>query len=132
MRFLKIILLSLLVIITSVFIYDYFKFGYHTLPEMPENSFPLRFENDVRAIMVGTHDKRYDTPPRTYIAAPLQNIPRWYKNSWPFCKMPDSNEIKKADKLFPPEPGMRLEAVCELNADGKIIRTAFIYSVPDL
>jgi|GEM_PF-5890855 len=52
MKFIKYAVLTVTVLFIGIATYDYFKLGYHTLPNnTPENSFPLRFENGIRAIL---------------------------------------------------------------------------------
>jgi len=128
MKFIKYAVLTVTVLFIGIATYDYFKLGYHTLPNnTPENSFPLRFENGIRAILVGIDDVE---PEREYIAVAMKNIPSYFSDSWAFCKRPDDGAIKKINSSFPPGPGMKFEAVCELDADGQIIPTAYIYSIP--
>jgi len=69
---------------------------------------------------------------RKYIRAPMADVPRWFKDAWSFCKKPTEEEKKQINKIAPPDRGMRLEALCSIDADGEIIRTAIVYSVPKL
>jgi hypothetical protein len=109
--------------------YDYYKAGLLTRPEMPEGAFSLSFSDGPRYIVEGIPDERFE---RTYIARFPKNIPPWFKDSWSYCRQPTEDEAKAINDARNPGPGMRLDAKCELNADGTIIPTGYVYSVPTL
>ena len=77
--------LFLLVIIglLGLGVYDYYRRGYHTLPDMPQGAWLLNFKNEIRAIMVDIPDESLE---RRYIGIPMADVPRWFKDAWSFCK----------------------------------------------
>lgn len=99
---------------------------------MPEGAFPLSFNNGVRGIMVGAPDARLGEhePRRKYIAFAMEGVPSWFDGAWSFCRRPDDEERQALD--FDPGPGSRFDAICEIDADGDVVPTAYLYSVPDL
>ncbi|TYB83472.1 hypothetical protein [Maritimibacter fusiformis] len=115
--------------------YNYFRLGYHTLPELAENEFPLVFSNGLRGIVVDMEDERYAVEPnqaRKYIGFVAAEVPGWFKDSWSYCKAPTEEERRDIEQNFDPGPGARLDAVCSFDADGEIIHAGIIYSVPKL
>ncbi len=109
--------------------YDEYRAGTLTRPEMPEGAFSLSFRDGPRYIVEGIPDEQFE---RNYIARYPKDIPPWFSDSWSFCKPPTDDEAKTINDAVNPGPGMRLDAVCELNADGTIIPTGYVYSVPNL
>lgn len=79
--------------------------------------------------MQGMTDESYD---RRYVARKITGVPEWFKDSWSFCVAPSEAEANRINEEVRPGPGMRLDAACALDADGDIIPTAYIFSVPKL
>ena len=48
------------------------------------------------------------------------------------AKKPTEEEEKQINEIAPPDRGMRLEALCSIDADGEIIHTAIVHSLPKL
>lgn len=105
--------------------YDYYKGGFHTMPELPEGAFYLSYKNGLRAIVVGVPDLR---PERKYLGMSFDTAP-WYADAWSFCTAPTPDEEAQSRNLG---PGSRLEAVCRIKADDTEVLRGAIYSVPDL
>ena len=115
--------------------YDYYRMGYHSMPEIGDNDFPLVFDSGYRVIMERSEDKRFaeKVNRREYLFAAYLNTPEYFKDAWSRCKAPAGAEAREIEKSSAaPGPGMRLEAVCTLDADGEILRTGIVYSIPDL
>ncbi len=129
MKIIKRILFFAVVGIVALTAYDYYRLGYHTLPDMPDGAWPLNFSNKTRAIMIGIPDERLE---RKYIATPMADIPKWFEDAWSSCREPTNEEAEEINTIAPPDRGMRLDALCSIDADGDIIHTAVIYSVPRL
>ncbi|WP_171184115.1 hypothetical protein [Ruegeria sp. HKCCC2117] len=110
-------------------VYDYFATGLHTRPEMPPGAFSLSFEDSRRVIMLDTPDERFI---RNYIMKPRTDVPDYFKDSWSYCKPPTDEERTILEEALNPGPGMRLDGVCSLDADGEIIPTGLVFSVPDI
>jgi hypothetical protein len=82
---------------------------------MPEGSFSLSFKLGSRVIVSDVPDERGT---RKYIIRPRTDVPSYFKDAWAFCDPPTVADAAKIEKNLPPSPGMRLEAVCVLDADG--------------
>jgi hypothetical protein len=109
--------------------YDYIKAGLHTRPEMPDGAFSLSFAGGPRVILKDTQDERAT---RRYLARRDPGVPEWFEGAWSYCDAPTEDEAESIYKTGKPGPGMRLDGICALDADGDIIPTALIFSVPKL
>ncbi len=123
------IFLFVIIALLAPGIYDYYQRGYHTLPDMAAGAWPINFTNGGRAIMV---DIPNELDKRKYLETPMADVPSWFEDAWSFCKKPTDEEEKQINEVAPPDRGMRLDAFCSIDADGEIIPTAIIYSVPRL
>jgi hypothetical protein len=110
-------------------VYDYYRAGLNTRPEMPEGAFSLSFKAGPRVIMLDTKDERNT---RRYIVRPRTDVPNWFKESWSYCKPPTEEDQAFLLKQLELGPGMRLDGVCTLDADGDVITTGYILTVPDI
>ena len=123
------------VVFVAWFSYEYFRIGFHKLPPLSENEFPLALTNGLKGIMVDMEDisLRIDLEePRKYIGFRAADIPPWYEDAWSRCHAPSEKEAEQISNSFDPGPGARLEAVCSFNTDGEQTHAGIIYSVPDL
>lgn len=122
--------LSLAVAGVAVYlVYDYFRAGLHTRPEMSEGAFSLSFNGGPRVILEGIEDERLE---RTYMSRSYKDLPEYFDNAWSLCRPPTDAEVDGVLASISLDRGMRLDAVCSLDADGDIIETAVIVSVPRL
>ncbi len=110
-------------------IYDYYRAGLNTRPAMPEGAFSLSFKAGPRVIMLDIKDER---SARRYIVRPRTDVPSWFKESWSYCKPPTEEDQASLLKQLELGPGMRLDGVCTLDADGDVITTGYILTVPDI
>lgn len=117
-----------IVIFAGYLVYDYYRAGLHIRPTMPDGAFSLSYKNGVRAIMVNTIDERKK---RRYLATPFK-VPFYLEKAWSFCYPPQTDENAKVETILKARnwPGERLDAVCKLNIDGKIVVRGIITSVP--
>jgi hypothetical protein len=109
--------------------YGYFRAGLHTRPKMPEGAFSLSFDNGRRVILEGVEDERLE---RRYMARSYKDLPTYFDGAWSFCHPPTDAEAERITASTSLDRGMRLDALCALDADGDIIETAIIVSVPRL
>ncbi len=117
--------LFVLIGIFSWGIYEYFRLGLHTRPDMPDGAWSIVSKSGTRAIVVDIPDER---PERKYFLMPTAETPEWFKDAWSFCEQATDEQ----KELNPPDRGMRLEGFCSINADGEIIYTAVLQSAPSL
>jgi hypothetical protein len=61
-----------------------------------------------------------------------KDLPEYFDNAWSLCRPPTDAEVDGVLASISLDRGMRLDAVCSLDADGDIIETAVIVSVPRL
>lgn len=69
---------------------------------------------------------------RKYISYDASNVPEWYRETWSICRIPESDEAAAFEAAVDMGPGGRLEAVCEINADGDVFVRGWMVTVPDL
>ena len=69
---------------------------------------------------------------RKYISYGASNVPDWYQDSWSICRRPITGEVSAFVGEVDMGPGGRLEAICEIDADGEVFVRAWMVSVPDL
>lgn len=109
-------------------VYDYYRAGFHTLPDLPEGAFPLSYANGLRAILVGLPD---ETDTRRYFGYPL-DVPFYLEDVWSTCTAPTDEEIAEIRASKPDNPGERIEAVCRIDVDGDVVVRGIITTVPKL
>lgn len=108
--------------------YDYYRAGFHTLPDLPEGAFPLSYANGLRAIMVGLSDERDS---RRYFGFPF-DVPFYLEDAWSTCKAPTESEVNEIESQRANRPGERIEALCRIEVDGDIVIRGMITTVPRL
>lgn len=59
---------------------------------------------------------------RKYLGYVAQNVPNWYKDTWAICREPTDEELSSFDANSGVGPGGRLEAICEIDADGDVLK----------
>ncbi len=131
-------------------IFDQYRGGFFSLPDIPDGAYPLSFKNGLRAIVLDADvsDHSYDQnwkyfrhlsladPDRRYLGFPY-DVPAWFEDTWSFCKKPTTEEANWIQNQMPKSmrdqvATARFDAVCIIEADGKKILRGLIYSVPDL
>ncbi len=109
--------------------YDYYRAGFHTAPEHQPGDFLLSYSNGLRAVMRGINNEKAS---RTYLGYPASNVPSWYQETWSICRTPTQEETNAFITQVEIGPGGRLDAICEIDADGDVFVRGWIASVPDL
>ncbi len=111
-------------------LYDGYRAGYHTRPDMPEGAFSISYKNGMRAVLVDVPNER-DT--RRYLGFPAK-VPFYLESTWSFCYPPSEKEGKQFASLMKKRkwPGERFEAVCRINVDDEVVVRGVITSVPKL
>jgi len=121
----KWIIFALVGIGAGILVYDYFRQGLHTMPELPDGAFFVSYKNGMRAIMVDVPDYR---PKRKYMSTTFKVEP-WYEDAWSFCRAPFEEETASAKDIG---TGSRLEAVCFIDDGDTKVPRGLVYSVPNL
>lgn len=108
--------------------------GFLDAPPMGESDFLITFstadgEPGLRGIMRGFGDK--DTN-RRYLSYDAEGVPDWYWRSWSDCRKMTPTEQIDFVAAVDLGPGGRIEAICELDADGDVFVRGWIASVPKL
>ncbi len=111
-------------------IYDYFRAGLHTRPEMPQGAFSISFKTGFRAILVDVPNER-DT--RRYFGYPAE-VPFYLEDAWSICSPPTSDEEPEAVAFMEAQdfPGARFEVVCRIQVDDETVIRGVITTVPRL
>lgn len=111
-------------------VYDGYKAGYFTRPEMPEGAFSLSYKSGLRGILVDVPEEKRT---RRYLGIPLE-VPFYLKEAWSWCYPPTKEEAPQVNDFMAQRdwPGQRLEAVCRIMVDGKNVDRGIIISVPKM
>lgn len=109
--------------------YDYYTSPYYGAPELNEDDFLLAFDGGLRGVMRGFGDRDQT---RRYMSYGAKNVPDWFQETWSTCRTPKSDEATAFKNEVDMGPGGRLDAVCEIDADGDIFVRGWVVSVPDL
>ena len=111
-------------------VWDYYRGGYFSRPEMPEDAFSISYKNGLRAILVNVQDQRET---RRYFSYPL-DVPFYLKDTWSLCSPPTQDELPNAEKFISDRnmPGERFEVVCRIQVDNDVVIRGLISSVPRL
>ncbi|MDW3118372.1 MAG: hypothetical protein R8G60_11750 [Roseovarius pacificus] len=114
-------------------IYDYQTSPYRDAPYhlVADGGFVMKFkgEDSLRAVMVGFEDERET---RRYFGYQARNVKPWYLHTWSICRKPTEAETAQFDEADDLGPGGRLDAACEIDADGDVFIRGWVASVPDL
>ncbi|OAN78221.1 hypothetical protein A8B82_10800 [Sulfitobacter sp. EhC04] len=103
--------------------------GYFDMPEVGVDDFSLSFKSGLRGIMRDMVDER---PQRRYLAYNAKDVPTWFQKVWSECRPPEENERASFEHYVDVGPGGRLEALCEIDADGDVFVRGWFVSVPNL
>ena len=110
--------------------YDFYTSQYYDAPQVSDGDFLMAFKGDgLRAVMKGIKDERES---RRYFSYDAQDVKPWFKKTWSDCRKPSENEADVFEKSTDLGPGGRLDAVCEIDADGDVFVRGWVVSVPDL
>ncbi|MFF0947897.1 hypothetical protein ACFYE9_09565 [Rhizobium leguminosarum] len=111
-------------------VYDAYRAGYFTRPEMPDGAFSLSYRNGLRAIVV---DVPNEQEVRRYFGFPT-DVPFYLKDAWSFCSAPADEEKEQVAGFMKNRewPGERFEAVCKIKVDDDVVVRGLITSVPKL
>lgn len=107
--------------------YDYYTGPFYDAPTTSEDEFLLAFGNGFKGVMPGNRDET-----RKYMSYDASNVPEWYRETWSICRTPENDEVAAFEAAVDMGPGGRLEAVCEINADGDVFVRGWMVTVPDL
>lgn len=110
--------------------WDYYKAGFHYLPDLPPGAFPISFKSGLKAVIVDIPDERET---RRYFGFPLQ-VPYYLEDVWSFCRRPTEEELADAENFIADRnlPGERFEAICKIQVDKDTVVRGLISSVPRL
>lgn len=109
--------------------YEYYTGPFYDAPSTKEGEYLLAFKGGFRGLMSGVGDRDQT---RRYMSYDASNVPTWYKETWSICRKPTSNEATEFERAVDMGPGGRLDAICEINADGDVFVRGWMVSVPDL
>lgn len=111
-------------------VYDFYRAGYHTRPEMPAGAFSISYKNGLRAILV---DVPNEQKTRRYFGTPIK-VPFYLEDAWSFCSSPLDEEMAQVNTILHSRnwPGERIEAVCKIEIDSEVVVRGIVTSVPKL
>jgi hypothetical protein len=131
-------------------VYDSYRGGFFSLPDIPDGQYPISFSSGLRAILVDPEvsDPSVGTAPkffrrltmankdRRYLGIPFEVAP-WFQDAWSICTAPTDEERtffleKMPSDLKAKFGNSRLDGVCRLEIDGKQVLRGLVYSVPHL
>ncbi|MBW0159487.1 hypothetical protein [Sedimentimonas flavescens] len=144
----RILLLGVLGI-ASLWVYDFYRAGILSLPDIPDGAYTLSYKNGFRAIVldadvsdpIGRDGPKYfrslgvANRDRKYLGVPFDVQP-WFKEAWSWCKSPTEQEKAELERM--PDDfrrkvaNARFEAVCRIDVDGTDVVRGLIFSVPRL
>lgn len=109
--------------------YDAHLHAVFDVPEdMPDGAWTFASRSGFRAILIDIPDDREN---RAYRAYPNSKTPEWFIKTWATCR-PISDAQLSAILAAPgtKQPGLRWEALCEIEADGDRFVRGWIASTP--
>ena len=111
-------------------VWDYYRAGYFTRPDMPEGAFSISYKSGLRAILVDVENQQES---RRYLGYPM-DVPFYLKDAWATCSPPTEEEKPNVETFLAERhmPGQRFEAVCRIQADNDTVVRGLITSVPRL
>jgi len=119
---------GLIVIWAGFAVYDYYRAGLHTRPEMPDGAFSISYKNGLRAILV---DVPNDRETRRYFGYPT-DVPFYLEDAWSICKPPTDDELQEFKEVKNDNPGERFEGICRIQVDEDVVIRGIVTSVPKL
>ena len=130
-KWIKGAVLALVIVGGAYVLYDAYRAGFHTRPDMPPDAFSFSYKNGLRAILVNVPNEKAT---RRYFGTPMQ-VPFYLEDVWTFCYPPSNDEDKRQAEAFIEKrnwPGERFEAVCKITVDNELVVRGVITSVPKL
>lgn len=109
--------------------YDYYTGPYYDAPTLKEGEFLLAFKRGFKGVMRGVDGRNQS---RRYMSYDATSVPSWYQETWSICRTPESSEAAEFMSYVDMGPGGRLDAVCEIDADGDVFVRGWIVSIPKL
>lgn len=111
-------------------VYDAYRAGLFTRPNMPEGAFSVSYKSGLRGILV---DLPNEKATRRYLGFP-RDVPFYLQYAWSFCRPPSEGEQQDVSAFMEGRnwPGERFEAVCKIEVDDKVVVRGLITSVPKL
>ncbi len=77
-------------------LWEYYRGGFFSRPDMPEGAFSLSYENGLRAILVDVPNQQEN---RRYFGFP-QDVPHYLRDAWATCSPPTEEEQPNAEKFI--------------------------------
>ncbi len=108
--------------------YLYYDAGYFSAPEISDDSFLVSFNSGFRGVMEGFGPEDYD---RRYLGY-AKDVSSLYEEVWSTCRRPTDAELKGLEENGHQLPGIRWEAICEIDADGDVFIRGWVASIPDI
>lgn len=123
-------IVAMIVAVVGYGVYEHYTGPFVDAPALDEGDFLLAFGGDVglKGVMRGIDDD----PTRKYISFGGDNVPSWYRDTWSICRKPTAGEASAFLRQVNTGPGGRIDAVCEIDADGDVFVRGWVISVPDL
>lgn len=109
--------------------FTYYQAGFFSAPEYQEGDVQLSFPSGFRGVLRGIPDV---APDRKFLGYAAKNVPSWFEKSWSICRRPSEAEVASFLEFADVGPGGRLEAICEIDADGDVFVRGWVTSVPNL
>ncbi len=149
MKWILRLVLIVVVAVAGLAAYDFYRAGYLSLPDMPENTYTISFKNGLRGIIhveqiedesIARHPKYSRSlssanPSRNYLGIPF-DVPTWFEDAWSTCNAPTPDDTKAVLQLLTEETkrdlvGARLDAICMIEIEDKqpLLR-GLLFSVP--
>ena len=119
---------GLIVVLAGYSVYDYYRAGLHTRPEMPDGAFSISYKNGLRAILV---DVPNEQETRRYFGFPV-DVPFYLEDAWATCLPPTDDEARELKVNWNDNPGERIEGVCKIKVDDDVVIRGIVTSVPRL
>lgn len=109
--------------------YDFYTGPFYDAPTVEGDEFLLAFKGGFKGVMrgVGARDGT-----RRYMSYDATDVPEWYHETWSICRTPEPAEVDNFVRFIDMGPGGRLEAICEIDADGDVFTRGWMVSVPQL
>lgn len=134
---------------TGYSVYDLYRGGFFSLPDLPSGAYTVSFKSGFRGIVQGIEVSNPSgadapallrqlapaNPDRNYLGFPMEVAP-WFEEVWSTCKPPTDEERAYIETSMPDDmkrrvQGARLDALCYIETDDnqRILR-GLLYSIP--
>jgi len=135
-------------VIAGIGVYDEYRGGYYSLPDLPNDAYAISFQNGFKAILYNV-ELEFDAhvpsqnffrrlsivdKNRRYLGIPWDVAP-WFEDTWSHCKATGQEAQEFFESSMPQElksklAGTRFEAICLIEGDDTRVIRGAIYSVP--